>query len=70
MKSTMPTKAELYQQRNDCSKTCLQLIAGFESLIDRFKRSIIDSKAVPDETMAEIAVAREREIIRKARRGR
>jgi hypothetical protein len=70
MKPGTPTKAELYQQRDSCSKTCLELIRGFESLIDRFKRSIIDSKAVPDETFAEIAVAKERELIRKARRGR
>ena len=61
---------ETLREREECSKTCMTLIVAFEDLIVRFKRILMHTKSVEDETMAEIAVAREREIITKARRGR
>lgn len=67
--TTKERLAEALAERDEASKSCMALIAALEALIDRFKRAIIRHEDVPDETMAEIAVSREREVIRKARRG-
>jgi hypothetical protein len=68
--TTKERLAEALRDREECSKTCMALIAGFEGLIVRFKRALLNSESVPDETNAEIAVSAERALIRKARRGR
>jgi hypothetical protein len=60
---------ELLKEREACSKTCLALIEGYRALIDRFKKMAVNTKSVPDEMWAEIAVRDDREVIRKARRG-
>jgi hypothetical protein len=46
------------------------LIVGMERLMERFKRSLLQNKAVSSAEQAEDAVRFERELIRKARRGR
>jgi hypothetical protein len=61
---------EAVRERDECSRTCLELIMGFERLIDRFKISLRHPGEAIDEMMAEIGVSKDREIIRKARRGK
>jgi hypothetical protein len=62
--------AEAIKQRDDASKSNLLLIAELESMMDRFKRAILDSGAVADKEMAEIAVSPGRRLIDKVRKGR
>jgi hypothetical protein len=62
--------AEALRERDECSKTSLELIASFENLIKRFKHSLIYTKSVSTDAQAEDAVLWERDAIRKARRGR
>jgi hypothetical protein len=61
--------AEALRERDECSKTSLELIASFENLIKRFKHGLIQTKSVSTEEQAEDAVRWERDAIRRARRG-
>jgi hypothetical protein len=61
---------EALRERDECSGTCMKLVQALESLVERHKEILVAAKRAKNVDEAEQQMQHEREVIRKARRGR